>query len=462
VPESRHDAKQFKTAQHTYIVLSQLRCGSSGSTYVVRRVGDTHEYVLKELSIAGLKDWKYFDLFEREVQTLKDLHHPRIPAWIDSHLDEDAGTFVHVQTKVEGQSLASLTEGGGTLSSTVVEEYLRQALEVLDYIHGRVPPVIHRDITPTNIMVGTDGIHLIDFGAVKVGQQSSTSMTTVGTFGYMAPEQILGRADARSDLYGLGMTCITLATGCSPRELPQDPRTGLIDPTSVLRVEPHLNHTLLALIRPGIDERPQTARAALAMLDEPTALQNLPTTHPGTTPAVASIRFTPYGLSPYQSPEQLSEADKMQLRGHGLQHFPAGLAVFLHFISFGLFSLIHYGMQHERLPKVMVNDPTPGKAIGFSFIPYFNLYWIIFNPLRLADRINLQSRIRDQGDAVPRGLILACGILSVIPYINIVFGLPLWGAGVYSLQTGINRLAAQAEQERASDPLAFPEPRDET
>lgn len=297
-------------------------------------------------------------------------------------------------------------------------------------------------------MVAADGVHLIDFGAVKVGRVDTTSMTTVGTFGFMAPEQILGRADTRSDLYGLGMSFVALATGLEPSELPQDPSTGQIDARSALKLDGALQRVILALIRPGLDERPASAKAALELLDH----RELPAkAQPPTRSSARNLpRINPIEsrLSPYKHPQALTEQDRADLRQHALERFPSGLAVLLQFMTFGLFSLIHYGLTHDKLPKALHNDPSGGKAVGFSFIPYFNFYWCIFNPLRLADRLNLQSRLRDRGDRVPRGYIMACGILSVIPYINMLVAIPMWGAGVYLLQQAINELADEAEAER--------------
>lgn len=99
-------------------------------------------------------------------------------------------------------------------------------------------------------------------------------------------------------------------------------------------------------------------------------------------------------------------------------------------------------MCHDNLPRAHPNDPTSAKAIGFAFIPYFNLYWVFFSSLRLADRINLQLRLRGLGPMVPRGLMIATSIMSVIPYVNILLGFPImWTIAVCYYQRAINRLA---------------------
>lgn len=438
---------RFETEVATYIVIKPLRERLAASTYLVRRESDGHELILKELRIGKLKDWKAFDLFEREVAALKSIEHPRIPRWVDSHLDETQGRFVLVQTQVVGKTLRELCSEHRSLSAEQTEDYLRQCLAVLDFLHARSPPVIHRDLTPSNIMVSDGEVHLIDFGAVKIGREESTSLTTVGTFGYMAPEQLLGRVDVRSDLYGLGMSFIMLSTGLEPPELPQDPDTGQIDPWSVLTVPIPLGRTLLKMIRPGLNERLPSARAALAMLDEPET-SAAPVAAP---PAVRVEVDRSVSLSPYAAPEMLSERDKEFMSKHSLRAFPVWAAVLLHYATFGLASLIRYSLAHDRFPKAVAGDPSAGKALGFSFIPYFNLYWCVYSPLRLADRINLQNRIRGRGDGVPRGLVLFCGVLGVIPYLNVLLGVPMWGIGVAKLQKAINQLAAEREAEKAAE-----------
>jgi serine/threonine protein kinase len=353
------------------------------------------------------------------------------------------------------------TRGG--LTAQEVENYLRQALGILMHLHERAPQIIHRDINPSNVMIANGQVYLIDFGAVKVGDGQSTSMTTVGTFGYMAPEQILGRATVQSDLYGLGMTMIAMATGMEPSSMPQNPTTGQVDPTSVLRAPPHLSRALLGMIRPGAAERPASARAAAGLLDQ---LAAPPVPINPVHAAYQQAGMSPYGapiapyvqrdISPYKVPEALTPEDKAYLKQHQLTRFPVGLAVLLHLVTFGAFSLFHFGFQHDKLPQAKHDDPSSAKAVGFSFIPYFNLYWFVFQPMRLTDRLNLQDRIRDRGDGTSRGLMLTLAILGMIPYINILIGIPLYTIGVYKLQKQINRLADERALEPQDPPMALP------
>lgn len=155
----------------------------------------------------------------------------------------------------------------------------------------------------------------------------------------------------------------------------------------------------------------------------------------------------PGGINLYRAGVQhLRPGERAALSRHSLQKFPAWAAVLLHFVTFGIFPLIHFGMQHERLPQADKDDPSAGKAIGFSFIPYFNLYWIVFNTLRLTDRLNLQYRLRGKGDAVPRSFMFVAAVIGVIPYLNALLGWTVfWPIAIYYLQRAVNELAAENE-----------------
>jgi len=127
---------------------------------------------------------------------------------------------------------------------------------------------------------------------------------------------------------------------------------------------------------------------------------------------------------------------------HSLRTFPVWAVGVLNVFTLGIFNLIHFGLMHDRLPRVAHDDPSAGKAIGFQFIPFFNYYWIFFNSLRFTDRINLQYRLRGRPDRVPRGFVMACCIVFVIPYIGALVGLlVLWTIAACMLQTAVNELA---------------------
>jgi hypothetical protein len=99
-------------------------------------------------------------------------------------------------------------------------------------------------------------------------------------------------------------------------------------------------------------------------------------------------------------------------------------------------------MQHDRMPRAAHNDPSAAKAIGFQFIPYYNLYWTFFNALRLCDRLTLQLKLRGLRERAPRGMVLAACILTVIPYVNMIAIPILWTIAACMLQSTVNRVAS--------------------
>lgn len=258
----------FVSKTHAYDVVRELGQGGQGRTLLVERQGEPgSRYVLKVLRIEHVDDWKQVELFEREVATLAALDHPGIPRLVD-RIEEDGRTAGIVQTFVEGHTLAEQIATHGPLGAARFERVLRECLDILAHLHEQVPPVLHRDINPRNVMLGPDRAHLIDFGAVRVG--GKTDMTSVGTFGYMPPEQLIGRPVPASDMYGLGMTLVSLAERREVGDLPQDPSSGRVDAAKLmLRVEPRVRDVVLAMIEPGLGERLGNPRQALARLDAP-------------------------------------------------------------------------------------------------------------------------------------------------------------------------------------------------
>jgi serine/threonine protein kinase len=176
-------------------------------------------------------DWQDLKLFEREAETLKSLEHPAIPRYLDSfefELVEYRG-FALVQTYIDAQSLDLAMSAGRRWNEAELKQIVQSLLKILDYLHSQIPPVIHRDIKPSNILISNRSSHhvgdiyLVDFGSVQsLGHRDSGTMTIVGTYGYMPPEQFGGKAFPASDLYSLGATIIYLVTGKHPADLTAD------------------------------------------------------------------------------------------------------------------------------------------------------------------------------------------------------------------------------------------------
>lgn len=284
--------ERFTSATDTYEVDAPFAEGAAGLAYRARssKLGPVF---LKQLKLLGTRDWKTVELFEREARVLAGLEHPAIPRYLDYFHDEQRGDFILVQALIDAPSLQELLDRQQLLTPEQLRAILEQGLEVLAYLHSRVPPVLHRDISPKNFLFKDDRLWLVDFGAVKLSLRESSTMTSAGTFGYMAPEQILGQALPASDLYGLGMVVIALATHDDPSNLPLDPSRGGVDLAQVLpRIPGSLRPLVEALVQPGLAERVGSAGAALELLRAPPPAPIVPQPAAPARPSPAARAWT--------------------------------------------------------------------------------------------------------------------------------------------------------------------------
>src|SRR6476469_1824522 len=267
-----------------YEVYRQLGKQTGRQTLLARDL-QTHELVvIKQLFLGSDFEWQDLKLFEREAETLKALSHPAIPRYLDYlEIDEpDSKGFALVQTYVEGKNLEEHLRSGRTFSESEVKELAKSLLEILIYLHQQDPPVIHRDIKPSNILLHSRSgnsvgqVYLVDFGSVQnQAAKFGGTITVVGTYGYMAPEQFGGRAVPASDLYGLGATLIYLVTGLHPTELSQqDFKIQFAD--RVKQLNPNLIDWLEWMTEPSLDKRLFSAGEALRLLKNPRPIDKTP------------------------------------------------------------------------------------------------------------------------------------------------------------------------------------------
>ncbi|MBW3013055.1 hypothetical protein KY325_00985 [Candidatus Woesearchaeota archaeon] len=139
--------------------------------------------------------------------------------------------------------------------------------------------------------------------------------------------------------------------------------------------------------------------------------------------------------------KKLGPSQKKEFSRNRLTTFSPALAIILHFITLGIFTWIYYGIQHGRLPRVHPGDFGAGKAIGFSFIPFFNIYWMFIFWLRLVDRVNFQAKLRNKQPRIEKGLMLATLIVGLIPYVGAFSFLILYPVCIGIIQSAINELA---------------------
>jgi serine/threonine protein kinase len=216
-----------QTLQNRYRVLQSLGKGGMGSVYLAEdgRLGGKH-VAIKEFDPTVLppqdRQWAA-NAFAQEANILARLSHPALTAVTDYFAENHL--FYLVMEYVPGETLESAwqRQPGNRFAPQQVAIWARQLCEVLDYLHSQNQPVIFRDLKPANIMVLSNGrLKLIDFGIARYFAPGKTRDTiTLGTPGYAAPEQHgQAQADARSDIYSLGVVLHQLLTGYDPATTP--------------------------------------------------------------------------------------------------------------------------------------------------------------------------------------------------------------------------------------------------
>lgn len=154
-----------------------------------------------------------------EAEILQKLSHPQIVELKDAFVEDFRGYLV--LEYVSGNSLKTLVESTGPQSEKSVIEWVLKTCDILEYMHQQSPPVVHRDITPDNLMLQDNGlIKLVDFNVAYQVDSSATS-TVVGKHAYIPAEQFRGKATPQSDIYSLGGTMFFLLTGKDPAPITQ-------------------------------------------------------------------------------------------------------------------------------------------------------------------------------------------------------------------------------------------------
>ncbi|MDZ4832699.1 MAG: serine/threonine-protein kinase [Candidatus Melainabacteria bacterium] len=210
-------------------VLMQLACGGMSSVYLARR-SSGERIILKELVVPEDRDGsmraRVTEMFSREARLLAALDHPQIVKVYD-HFLEDGRNYLILE-HAKGLNLRQIVGLEGVFAEKTVLKIARQLAEIVDYLHSRNPALIHRDITPDNLVYDAETglVTLIDFGAASefVGNMTGT---LVGKQCYLPPEQFRGKAEPASDIYAIGGTMHFMLTGedpvpitsCNPRLL---------------------------------------------------------------------------------------------------------------------------------------------------------------------------------------------------------------------------------------------------
>lgn len=209
-----------KLRQGQFTVIRQLAFGGLSAIYLAQKSeGDL--FILKEAVVPNDANPERRRQAEkclaREASLLTRISHPNITKVSDCFVED--GRHYLVLQYVNGQDLRQFVRQNGPRSEREVRDWAIQIAEALACLHSNDPPIIHRDVTPDNIVLRNDGaVMLIDFGAANEFVGTATG-TLIGKQSYMAPEQLRGKASCQSDVYSFGATLFFLVTGRDPLPL---------------------------------------------------------------------------------------------------------------------------------------------------------------------------------------------------------------------------------------------------
>ena len=255
-----------------YEIVSAIGAGGMGEIYKARDTRLDRSVAVKILPAEFAQNAQLRLRFEREAKVISQLSHPNICALYD------VGEGYLVMELLDGQSLADRL-ARGALPLADVLRYGAQIAEALGQAHSA--GIVHRDLKPGNVMITSSGAKLLDFGLAKSAahvvdidgltvQKSLTAEGTIlGTFQYMAPEQLEGlEADARTDIFALGTLLYEMATG--RRAFDGKTKTSLIaaivsgQPKPIAAVQPlapaSFEHIVQKCLEKDPDHRWQNAR----------------------------------------------------------------------------------------------------------------------------------------------------------------------------------------------------------
>lgn len=227
-----------------YKIIKKVGQGGMSVVYLAMDIHLNKLWAVKVVRKEGVKNFEVIrQSLLAEIEMLKNFDHPNLPRIID--VIDAKESFVIIMDFIEGSPLNAILEEQGAQPEELVVDWAKQLCDVLGYLHSHNPPIIYRDLKPSNIMLKPNGqLALIDFGTARQYKENNVTDTTcLGTLGYAAPEQFggMGQTDQRTDIYTLGVTLYHLVTGQNPAQSPYE-----IYP--IRQINPQLSYGLEAII----------------------------------------------------------------------------------------------------------------------------------------------------------------------------------------------------------------------
>ncbi|MCE1248769.1 MAG: serine/threonine protein kinase [Firmicutes bacterium] len=252
-----------------YQIIKKIKSGAMGCVCEALDTSTKEKVAVKQLYFT---DSNGFDIeyskkkFREEADLLSNLKHPGIPKILDffitnlSSASSQNENYYLVMELIEGPDLDKVIKNKLTLplASEKVVEFAKQILGTLKYLHSQNPPVIFRDLKPSNLMIRNGRLIFVDFGIARVLDNHERG-TQIGTPGYAPPEQYKGFAEPASDFYALGALMHYLLSGIDPEDPSRAPFT--FEPLSDINAEipKKLDELILSMLDLVIANRPRNA-----------------------------------------------------------------------------------------------------------------------------------------------------------------------------------------------------------
>jgi serine/threonine protein kinase len=292
--------------------------------------------------------------FEREAKLLALLRHPNLPRVTDHFVLPEQGQYL-VMDYVPGDDVKTILDRvRGPLPTRDVLSWAKSIMDALKYMHGRQPPVVHRDVKPGNIRINPDGrAVLVDFGLAKVHDPTRSTTTGAKAFtpGFAPPEQYgLGRTDVRTDIYALGATLYAMFTGVIPAD-GLERAMGQAKLTPVRAMNPAIPEGIAAAVERALAIKPDERFSSI--VDFEAAL--IPTQSQATV--VSSGPVTEF--RPAQGPAQVA-ATPAKARPSGMWILVGALGLAVVLVGGGLVLVLSGGLPVKTpIPSSAPPSPLP-------------------------------------------------------------------------------------------------------